>query len=75
MNYDNAQSEKSTITLELSINDVNLILTGLRELPHRMSDEVIKRFIENIQKQIPQVQQPNQQPNQQQNNFNLVSNK
>ena len=67
----NVQSENNAVKFELSVNDINIILAGLRELPHRMSDEVIKRFIENIQKQIPQVQQSNQQPN----NFNLVSNK
>lgn len=66
----NVQSENNAVKLELSVNDINVILAGLRELPHRMSDDVIKRFIENIQKQIPQVQ-----PNQQSNNFNLVSNK
>jgi hypothetical protein len=52
----NDQQENNNIKIELSVNDVNVILTGLRELPHRMSDDVIKRFIAIVQKQIPQQQ-------------------
>lgn len=48
------------VGLRLNVNDVNIIIGGLRELPHRISDEVIRKVISQAQGQVPN---PNAQQN------------
>jgi len=40
------------ITLNLNINEVNIILQGLGELPFRMSNDLIKKIHEQAKPQI-----------------------
>jgi hypothetical protein len=42
------------ITLKLKVNDVNTVLASLQEMPHRVSDPVIRAIIEQVQPQIQQ---------------------
>jgi hypothetical protein len=50
---ENVQVE-TVISLELNISETNLILGALRELPHRVSDDLIKKVIAQAQKTVPQ---------------------
>lgn len=40
------------IKLELNVNEVNLVLGALRELPHRVSDEMIRKVVQQAQAQV-----------------------
>jgi hypothetical protein len=48
------------VNLKLNVNDVNIIIGGLRELPHRISDDVIRKVVTQAQGQVPN---PNGQQN------------
>lgn len=50
---ENVQTE-TLITLELNVNEVNLVLGALRELPHRVVDQTLNKVIMQAQKQVPQ---------------------
>lgn len=51
----NAQTQDTReITLKLTVNDVNTVLAALQELPHRVSDSVIRNIFEQVQPQIQQ---------------------
>jgi hypothetical protein len=47
-------SNETIVNFSVSINELNIILAGLRELPHRISDEILKKLMENVQTQISQ---------------------
>lgn len=49
---DNVKTE-TVITLELDINEVNLVLGALRELPHRVVNDVLNKVIAQAQRQVP----------------------
>lgn len=51
------QTEKN-ITLELSINEVNVVIGALRELPHRVVADLITKVVAQAQKQIEPVAPP-----------------
>jgi hypothetical protein len=48
----NQQPEK--LTFEFNVNEINIIMAGLQELPHKISDVVIRNIMEQAQKQLPQ---------------------
>ena len=50
---ENMQTE-TVITLELNINEINIVLGALRELPHRVVDQTLNKVIMQAQKQVPQ---------------------
>ena len=50
---ENMQTE-TLITLELNINEINIVLGALRELPHRVVDQTLNKVIMQAQKQVPQ---------------------
>jgi hypothetical protein len=54
---DNVKTE-TVITLELDINEVNLVLGALRELPHRIVNDVLNKVIAQAQTQVPQQNAP-----------------
>lgn len=39
------------ITLDLSIDEANTIITGLRELPYKVAEPLIKKIVEEAKKQ------------------------
>lgn len=58
---DNVQTE-NVITLELDVNEVNLVLGALRELPHRVVNDLLNKVVAQAQKQVPAQGMPAQAP-------------
>lgn len=46
------EKNQPTITLELDVNSVNTILAALGELPHRIADPILRKVVEQAQKQV-----------------------
>lgn len=50
------------LKLEYTVDEINTILASLQELPHRISDSIIRKTIEQVQPQIqagqPEVVEP-----------------
>ena len=44
--------EQPTISIELSVQEINTILAALGELPHRVADPVLRKVVEQAQKQV-----------------------
>jgi hypothetical protein len=40
------------VTLEFTVNDVNLVLAALQELPHKIADPMIRKIMEQAQAQL-----------------------
>ena len=40
------------VTLEVDINELNIIMSGLQELPHRVVDQVIRKLLAQAQAQL-----------------------
>ena len=40
------------VTLEVDINELNIIMSGLQELPHRVVDQVIRKILAQAQAQL-----------------------
>jgi hypothetical protein len=40
------------VNLELAVNDVNLVLAALQELPHKVSDPLIRKVMGQAQAQL-----------------------
>ena len=47
-----AQPTEPTVKLELTVNEFNIISAGLQELPHRISDPVLKKVFGQVQGQL-----------------------
>ena len=47
-----ASSVEPTVTLDLTVNDVNLVLAALQELPHKIADPMIRKIMEQAQAQL-----------------------
>jgi len=45
-----------TATLTLNVNELNVVLAGLQELPHRVVDSIIKNLMTQAQAQLGQPQ-------------------
>jgi hypothetical protein len=41
-----------TVNLQLNVNDLNIILGGLQELPHKLSDPIIRKLMQEAQAQL-----------------------
>jgi hypothetical protein len=50
--FDSAQQQPPVLKLEVNVNEVNLILQALAELPHRVADPVIRKVFTQAQEQI-----------------------
>lgn len=49
------------VNLELSVNDVNIILSALREMPYRVVNDVINNIVSQAQSQLqPQLEETKQ---------------
>lgn len=44
--------EQPTISIELNVPEVNTILAALGELPHRVADPILRKVVEQAQKQV-----------------------
>jgi hypothetical protein len=47
-----AKVAEPNVTLDLTVNDVNLVLAALQELPHKVSDPMIRKIMEQAQAQL-----------------------
>jgi hypothetical protein len=43
-----------TVNVQLNINELNVILGGLQELPHRVSDPILRKLMQEAQTQLGQ---------------------
>ena len=43
-----------TISVELNVNELNIILGGLQELPHRVADPILRKLMQQAQMQLGQ---------------------
>jgi len=44
------------LTLNVNVNELNIIIAGLQELPHRVVDSIIKKIFQQAQAQLGQPQ-------------------
>jgi hypothetical protein len=48
------QQPQQTINLSLGINDLNIVMAALQELPHRVADPVLRNLMGQAQAQLQQ---------------------
>ena len=46
------QEENKVITLSLKVNEVNIVLAGLQELPFKIADPLLKNIVAQGQEQL-----------------------
>lgn len=46
------QNQAPNVTLSLSVNELNVILAGLQELPHKISDNTLRKIMQQAQSQL-----------------------
>ena len=52
---ENQQAQQvPTVTLTVDINELNLMMGGLQELPHRVVDPLLKKLFQQAQAQLQQ---------------------
>lgn len=44
--------DQPTVSIELNVPEVNTILAALGELPHRVADPILRKVVEQAQKQV-----------------------
>jgi hypothetical protein len=44
--------DQPTISIELNVQEVNTILAALGELPHRVADPILRKVVEQAQRQV-----------------------
>jgi hypothetical protein len=49
---ENQQAQAPTVTLEVNVNELNIIMGGLQELPHRVVDPLLRKLMEQAQAQL-----------------------
>jgi hypothetical protein len=50
------QATGPEVTLTVNVNELNIIMGGLQELPHRMVDPILKKLFQQAQAQLGQPQ-------------------
>lgn len=50
------QQVAPTVTLTVDVNELNIIMGGLQELPHRVVDPLLKKLFQQAQAQLGQPQ-------------------
>ena len=54
---ENQQAQQApTVTLSVDVNELNIIMGGLQELPHRVVDPLLKKLFQQAQAQLGQPQ-------------------
>jgi hypothetical protein len=51
---ENQQAAAPTVHFEMNINEVNVVLAALQELPHRVADPILRKLMEQAQAQLGQ---------------------
>lgn len=49
---ENQQADVPTVKIEVNINELNIIMGGLQELPHRVVDGLLRKLMEQAQAQL-----------------------
>lgn len=49
---ENQQAQGPTVTLEVNVNELNIIMGGLQELPHRVVDPLLRKLMDQAQAQL-----------------------
>lgn len=49
---ENQQQQVPTVTLTVDVNELNVIMGGLQELPHRVVDPILKKLFSQAQAQL-----------------------
>ena len=47
-----AAPQEPVVKLELAVNDINLILAALQELPHKIADPMLRKIMEQANAQL-----------------------
>ena len=47
-----AAPQEPVVKLELAVNDINLILAALQELPHKIADPMLRKIMEQANTQL-----------------------
>lgn len=50
--FDVANQQQPVVTVEVNVNEVNVILGALAELPHRVADPLIRKVFGQAQEQL-----------------------
>lgn len=50
--FDAANQQPPVLKIEVNVNEVNVIIGALAELPHRVADPVIRKVITQAQEQL-----------------------
>ena len=51
---ENQQAQAPTVTLTVDVNELNVIMAALQELPHRVADPILKKLFQEAQAQLQQ---------------------
>lgn len=49
---DENQQEAATVNLTVNVNELNVIMGGLQELPHRVVDPLLRKLLDQAQSQL-----------------------
>lgn len=49
---ENQQQEVPNVNIEMNIAELNVVLAALQELPHRIADPLLRKFMEQAQAQL-----------------------
>lgn len=49
---ENQQAQGPAVKLEVNVNELNIIMGGLQELPHRVVDALLRKLMEQAQAQL-----------------------
>lgn len=55
-NQESTQQEAPNVSLELNVNELNVVFAALQELPHRVADPILRKMLAQAQSQLGQPQ-------------------
>jgi hypothetical protein len=53
---ENQQQQVAKVTLDVNVNELNVIMAALQELPHRVADPLLRNLMQQAQAQLGQPQ-------------------
>lgn len=51
---ENEQPTVPTVNIEMNVNELNVVLAALQELPHRVADPILRSVMQQAQEQLKQ---------------------
>jgi hypothetical protein len=51
---ENQQQQGPNVNLEMTVNELNVVMAALQELPHRVADPILRKFMQQAQAQLGQ---------------------